>query len=121
MALEKNIELENGVILNYHRIATLSKITNIANVIEVNSYVNKKQRLKERQYQELQKRNANEEELTKEEKEELDEGINVLVEAEYIKLNYDEDMNIEQAYDYIKILEKYKDSKDVLELKDNNN
>lgn len=115
MALQKNIELENGVILNYHRIATLSKITNIANIIEVNSYTSEKQRLKEKRYQKLQKRNVNKEELTKEEKEELEKGINVLVEAEYINLNYNKDMTIEQAYDYLKTLEKYKDSENVIE------
>lgn len=119
MALQKNIELENGVILNYHRIANLSKITNIKNIIEVSSYVNKQQREKEKIYQELQTRNANEE-LTKEEREELNKGINVLIETEYINLNYDEDMTIEQAYAYIKTSNKYKDSKDVLEESEEN-
>lgn len=115
MALEKNIELENGIILNYHRIVNLSKITNIKNIIEVSSYVNKQQREKEKQYQELQRKNAGEEELTKEEREELGKGINVLIEVEYIEIDYDKDMTIEQAYDYLKTLDKYKGSKDVLE------
>ena len=48
MALQKEIELENGVTLNYHRITSLNKITNISNNIEISSYTNEKQRLKEK-------------------------------------------------------------------------
>lgn len=113
MALQKEIEQENGIILNYHRIVSLSKITNIANTIEVNSYISTSQREKEMRYQELQKKNSNEEELTEEERKELNKGINVLVQAEYINTTYDETMTIEQAYDYLKTLDKYKESKDV--------
>ena len=120
MALEKNIELENGIILNYHRIVNLSKITNIKNIIEVSSYVSEQQREKEKQYQELQRKNASEEELTKEEREELEKGINVLTEVKYVEINYDKDMTIEEAYTYLKTLDKYKNSKDVLEESDNN-
>lgn len=113
MAIEKEIELENGVVLNYHRITGLNKITNLSNIIEVNSYINKTQRKKEMQYQELQKRNANQEELTEEEQLELEKGINVLVEAEYISIPYNSNMTIEEAYDYLKTIEKYKDAKNI--------
>lgn len=113
MALEKEIELENGVILNYHRITSLNKVTNISNDIEINSYINETQREKERIYQELQKKNAEGKELTEEEQKILDKGINVMVEAEYIQIPYDEEMTIEDAYDYLKTTEKYKDAKDI--------
>lgn len=113
MAIQKEIEKENGIILNYHRIVALNKITNISNTIEINSYINETQREKERKYQDLQKKNINKEELTKEEKQELEKGINVLVETEYINTNYDADMTIEQAYSYLKTLDKYKKSKNV--------
>lgn len=113
MALQKEIELENGIILNYHRIASLNKITNISNNIEVNSYVSESQREKEKAYQELQIKNASEEELTEEEKEELEKGINVLVEADYITIPYDENMTIENAYEYLKTTEKYKEAEDI--------
>ena len=63
MALQKQIELENGVVINYHRVTSLNKITNISNTIEVSSYTNERQREKEKIYQELQKRSANGEEL----------------------------------------------------------
>ena len=38
MALQKAITLDNGITLNYHRIASLNKITNSANIIEVISF-----------------------------------------------------------------------------------
>lgn len=113
MALQKEIEQDNGVVLNYHRIVALNKVTNMSNIIEVNSYISASQREKEQIYQELQKRNVNKEELTKEEKQALEKGINVLVEAEYISIPYDADMTIEQAYDYLKTLDKYKNSENI--------
>ena len=113
MALQKEVELENGLVLNYHRIACLNKITNIANNIEVNSYINTIQRNKEKEYQNLQKKNINNEELTDKEKEDLENGINVLVEADFIQLPYDEDMTIEDAYDYLKTTDKYKNAKKI--------
>lgn len=113
MALQKEIELENGVTLNYHRITSLNKITNISNNIEISSYTNEKQRLKEKSYQDLQKRQANGEELTEEEQLQLNQGIDVFINTEYINIPYDENMTIENAYEYLKNLDKYKDSIDV--------
>jgi hypothetical protein len=112
MALQKEIEMENGVALNYHRITALNKITNQSNLIEVNSYISKAQREKEQRYQELQKKSANNEEMTDEEREELEKGINVLVEADFINTPYDPEMTIQTAYDYLKTKEKYKNAID---------
>lgn len=111
MALQKEIELENGVTLNYHRITSLNKITNISNNIEISSYTNEKQRLKEKAYQELQMKDT--ESLTEEEQLQLNKGIDVYIETEYINLPYNENMTIENAYEYLKNLDKYKDSIDV--------
>lgn len=113
MALQKEIELDNGIVLNYHRINSLNKITNISNNIEVNSYISKSQREKEKIYQELQKKSANGEELTDEEQAELEKGINVLVEADFVSISYDEEMTIETAYEYLKTTEKYKNTEDI--------
>lgn len=113
MALQKETELDNGIVLNYHRITSLNKLTNISNTIEVNSYINEIQREKEKRYQELQKKSANEEELTEEEKVELDKGIDVLVEADYISINYNQNMTIEDAYNYLKKIDKYKGAQNV--------
>mgnify|MGYP001625278471 CR=1 FL=1 len=113
MALQKEIELENGVTLNYHRITSLNKITNISNNIEISSYTNENQRLKEKAYQDLQKRQANGEELTEEEQLQLNQGIDVFINTEYINLPYDEAMTIENAYDFLKSLDKYAEAIDV--------
>lgn len=113
MALQKQIELENGVILNYHRITSLNKITNIVNTIEVSSYTNETQRNKEQQYQLVQKKSANNEELTEEEQKLLDNGINVFIDTDYINISYDENMTIESAYEYLKATEKYKNAENV--------
>ena len=128
MALIKEIELENGVVLKYHRITSLNKITNQSNTIEVNSYISEKQREKEQEYQEKQQQfgqlreELENNKLTEEEQEilqnqynelekELEKGINVLVEADFISLPYDEEMTIEDAYDYLKMTDKYKNGK----------
>lgn len=113
MALQKQIELENGVILNYHRITSLNKITNISNTIEVSSYTNEKQREKEKMYQELQIKQANGEELTEGEQLQLNQGINVFIHTEYINLPYDENMTIENAYDFLKSLDEYVEAIDI--------
>lgn len=113
MALQKQIELENGVVLNYHRIDSITKITNFSNDILVNSYTNVSQRQKEKEYQELQLKNANGEELTEEEQELLNKGINVFIETDYIQLPYDEKMTIEDAYDYLLTTDKYKNANEI--------
>ena len=113
MALQKEIEMENGIVLNYHRITSLNKITNQNNTIEVNSYIHEVQREKEKEYQDIQKKNAEGKELTPEEKKLLKIGINVLVEADFITKEYNETETIENAYDYLKTLDKYKDAEDV--------
>ena len=113
MAIQKEIELENGIILNYHRITSLNKITNISNNIEVNSYINQSQREKEKQYQQIQLKKVNKEILTEEEEEIVEKGINVLVQAECINIPYDGDMTIEKAYSYLKNTDKFKESVDI--------
>lgn len=113
MALQKQIELDNGVILNYHRITSFNKITNLNNIIEVSSYTSKSQRDKEQKYQLAQKKYANNEELTTEEQELLEKGINVFIDTDYISIPYNENMTIESAYEYLKTTDKYKDAEDV--------
>ena len=113
MGLKKFIELENGVTLNYHRITSINKITNISNNIEISSYTSKTQREKEKAYQELQMKSINNEELTEEEKLQLDQGINVFIFTDYINVPYNETIDIKDAYDYIKTLDKYKDATDI--------
>ena len=51
MALKKEIELNNGVNVEYHRITSLHIITNIHNIIEVTSYTGAKKRFEESETQ----------------------------------------------------------------------
>lgn len=97
MALEKQIVLTNGVVINYHRVVSLNIITNWANIIEVCGYTSKEKR--------------------QEEKDAFgkDVPIDVYMETEYISIPYDQTMNIDLAYEYLKTTEKYKDATDVLE------
>jgi len=111
MALQKAEELENGIKLNYHRITSLNKLTNIANIIEINSYTSAEQREKEKEYQALQQKN--DDELTTDEKQQLLAGINVYIYTRYVQVAYDEEQNIEEAYAYLKTLDEFKDATDV--------
>lgn len=114
MALSKKIELENGIEVNYHRIVSLNKITNISNVIEIASYANRKQREKEEAYQNLQKKNIEDDNsLTEEERDILNQGINVFISTDIISIPYDETMTIESAYEYLKTLDKFKNAEDI--------
>ena len=109
MALKREIEMENGVILNYHRIVAVNSITNIKSIIEVASYISEKQREKEARYIELQlKQNR-----TEEDERELEKGINVLVETKYYDMPYSEENSIENAYEYLKTLDDFKNAQDV--------
>ena len=101
MALKKEIELENGIIVNYHRIVSINKITNNCNIIEVASYTSEKQRNKEKEYYESI---------------EEDKRMNVFIETEYIQKEYSENETIEECYEYLKKIDKFKDAEDVLEI-----
>lgn len=101
MALIKEIELENGIILNYHRIVSINKITNNCNIIEVASYTSKKQREKEKEYYEQAKKSDTSE-----------ESMNVFIETTYINKDYSEKETIEECYDFLKTTEEFKNAED---------
>ena len=94
MGLRKEITLDNGVILNYHRIVSLNNITNVSTIIEVGSYTSEEKREEEK----VAIQNA--------------QSIDVFIDTEYINKDYTENMTIEQAYDYLKTLDKFKSSED---------
>lgn len=97
MALQKEISQENGIILNYHRISSVNKITNKNTVIEVLSYLSRKEREKEV----LALKNNTE--------------MNILIEAKYFEMQYNEDTTIEEAYAYLKTLKEFEYAVDVIE------
>ena len=98
MALRKEIELESGIVVTYHRITSINKITNVANIIEVSSYTTKSKREDERNYYNSEEENK---------------AMDIFIETEYINKEYDENETIKDAYDYLKTLDKYKNSEDV--------
>lgn len=97
MALQKEIILDNGVIVNYHRIVSINKITNNTNIIEVASYTSAEKRQEEIDYYN-----------SKEEK-----TMNVYIDTNYINKEYNETETIEDTYTYLKTLDKFKDAEDV--------
>ena len=48
MALSKNIELNNGITVNYHRVVSVNNITNQASIIEIGSYTSSEKRQEEK-------------------------------------------------------------------------
>lgn len=112
MALKKEIELDNGIITNYHRIVSLNKITNQSNMIEVANYTSKEQREKEKEYQIIQRKNIAKEKLLDNEKEMLNKGINVFINTMYIAKEYDENEKIEDVYEFLKTTKTFENSID---------
>ena len=89
MALIKEIELENGVKVNYHRIVSVNNITNHVSIIEVASYTSKEKR--------------------EQEKEAFAKGkfIDAFKETKFIEKEYEEDLNVVSAYEYLKTLPEF--------------
>lgn len=97
MALLKEIKLDNGIVLNYHRIVSINKITNNSTIIEVASYINETERQKEIDYYNSTEVNE----------------MNVFIETNYIEKEYNETDTIEELYNYLKTLEMFKDAENV--------
>lgn len=98
MALQKEIILNNGVTVNYHRIVSLNKITNVSNLIEVASYTNEEKRKEEIEYYNSTEPNK---------------SMNVFIDTKYIEKEYNEKETIEDCYTYLKNMEEFSEAKDV--------
>lgn len=101
MALQKAITLDNGITLNYHRIASLNKITNSANIIEVISYLDAQKREKEK---------AN---LVDEQKTGRVLSSSPYTYINYISKEYNENETIKDAYQYLKDEQGYDGAQDI--------
>lgn len=97
MAIIKEITLNNGITVNYHRVVSVNNITNHESIIEVASYTNKEKRLEEK------KALANNEEM------------NVFIYTEYLNKEYDLTLNVNTAYDYLKSIDKFSGCTDDIE------
>lgn len=100
MALKKEIVLDNGITVNYHRIVSLSKITNQSNMIEVASYTSKEKREEEKEA--IKKGQESGEAIS----------TNIFIDTTYINKEYNETEAIEDSYSYLKTLDKFKNAED---------
>ena len=94
MALIKEIELNSGVKVNYHRVVSVNNVTNHASIIEIASYTSKSKREEEKSAIE----NATD--------------MNVFINTEYVEVPYNTNLNVVSAYEYIKGMERYSGSVD---------
>ena len=94
MALIKSITLENGVIVNYHRVVSVNNITNHASIIEVASYTSEEKRQEEKTALEN------------------NEPMNVFISTEYLNVPYNENFNVVSAYEHLKTLDKFSGAED---------
>lgn len=99
MALNKLIVQPNGIETNYHRITMLNILVNQENIIEVASYLNGDSRNKQKIFE-----SGNDNSVS----------MPYMDVSSYI-LPYDETMSIEDAYNALKNLSKFKGATDVLE------
>lgn len=92
MALIKEIILNNGVTTNYHRIVSVNSITNQASIIEIASYTSKTKR--------------------EEEKEKLknNQPMNIFINTNYIHIDYNQYLNVDTAYNYLKTTDEFKNA-----------
>lgn len=97
MALTKRIELPSGVAVSYHRIVSVNVITNLVNLIEVASYTSAAKRAEE---QAALSANA---------------PMDVYVHTAVYEAPYDQDMTVEDAYEWVKALPEFEGARDVLE------
>lgn len=94
MALLKEIQIDNGMILNYHRIIGMNNIINDKTYITVGSYINGEQR-------------------EKEQKSELPIDKQVFINYTIFDIEYNDEITPKGAYDYLKTTDMFKNSKDV--------
>lgn len=100
MALKKQIELNNGIIVNYHRIVTINKVTNNITIIEVASYTSEEKRQEEA------------EALRQGQETGVAVPMNIFIDTTFINKEYNETDTIKDLYDYLKTTEKFKDALD---------
>lgn len=84
MALIKEIELESGVPVRYHRVVSVNTITNVANIIEVASYTSQEKR----EVEQAAVSNG--------------EPMNIYIHTRFENAPYDQTMTVEGAYGWLK-------------------
>ena len=102
MAIKKQITAPNGIVTEYHRVASVKIDTNQENTILVHSYLSEAGRQIEKDYAAGLYNDA-------------EEGTMNFpyVEATYINCDYDGEMTVVGAYNYLKTLPAYSGGEDV--------
>ena len=95
----KNKVLDNGITLTYHRVVSVNSIVNVQSMIEVGSYLNKEEREKEREWYESSPKDR----------------LNVYISTKYYPIEYSKDLNVDNAYEYLKTLDDFADAEDIFE------
>lgn len=101
MAIKKQITAPNGIVTEYHRIALLTIDTNNQNTILVHSYLSEAGRQIEQDYASGLYNH-------------LEEGLMnwPYVDAQYLNCDYDGEMTIPKAYEYLKTLPEFEGAVD---------
>lgn len=102
MAIKKTITAPNGIVTEYHRIAMVKIDTNQQNTLLIHSYLSDAGRQIEKDY-------------VAGLYSDLEEGMMnwPYVDAQYISCDYDGEMTITRAYEYLKTLPEYAGSVDI--------
>lgn len=102
MAIKKQVIADNGIATEYHRIALISIDVNQQNTILVHSYLSEDGRQIEKDYA-AGKYN------------DLDEGMMKFpyVDSRYINTEYDPEMTVSSAYNFIKTLPEFSGAEDI--------
>lgn len=102
MAIKIQVTTDNGIVTEYHRIALLSIDVNQQNSMLIHSYVNEAARQIEKDYAAGVYND-------------LEEGMVKFpyVDAQYINTNYNPDMTISEAYNFIKTLPQFEGAEDI--------
>lgn len=102
MAIKKQITADNGIVTEYHRIALLTIDTNNQNTILIHSYLSDTGRQIEKDYAAGLYND-------------VEEGMMYwpYVDTQYINCDYDGEMTIPKAYEWLKTLSKFEGAEDV--------
>ena len=106
MGLKKHITLPNGVHLNYHRVVSVTVITNQQNIVEVASYTSNAKRQEEQEAYDQARETGEWPEM------------DVFINTQYFNAPYDQDMTVISAYDWLKTLPEFEGADDVIEFKE---
>ena len=104
MALMKEIELSSGIPVRYHRVASVNTITNVQDIVEVDSYVSQAKREEEKAALET------------------NEPMDVFINARYFYAPYGSCPTVARAYEWIKAnVEDFAGAEDVFDEGDPSN